>query len=196
MSDAFFTPLVDGIFGKAVAEGMPEPSDPIAPTQNDGDGGEGERSGRWPDPLPASTDPARDPLNYPPTGPQVENTPTPIIGTVPFGGVVIAAGEIVGPVSTDPADLVVTVGDNGNARPGVLGLYLVPAANIVAAVPRILTDGDGFGSLSRGAPLFTSVQLPVYLPLRRATILMPRSSDSNPAQLGWFVIASNIGQSV
>lgn len=182
MSDFGIGTFLGQFIGTAVAEGQPEPSDPIAPAPGD------ERSGPLAEPLPPSTDPGEDPLNYPPTGRQVENHPIPLIGTVPFGGIILAAGCLVSP---DGNLAVQTIGDNGGqTRPGVLGIYLASAGDIYLfpdAVPGTAWVGN--------RPTLSGAVIPVslFLPVRRLNI--GTTAVTSATGVTWLLIGSDLGAS-
>lgn len=163
--------IMTDMFAQAVAAGQND-QNPQSPLPTD------ERSGPWATPLAPDTDPARDPLNAEPVGNQVANRPAPIIGTIPFGGVVVQTGQIV--------DLA-TIGDNSHTRLGVLGILLTGGDSASA---ELLPDGAGYGYLGAGLSLgdvLAGSRL-VWLPVRSATIRV------QSGMVSYAVIASDAVQ--
>lgn len=89
-------------------------------------------------------------------GPQLTITPTPIVGAIPYGGVVLQSGTWA-PAVNDLLEL----GDTGNGKPLILGVMLTIAAGVSAF--DVITDRD---QLTRGWGLPSGNALPIWLPVR------------------------------
>jgi hypothetical protein len=161
---------------------------PVSPSPQD------ERGGPFAERLPASTDPAPDELRGSLSAEQVTNRPIPLIGSVPFAGVIMDAGQATGSATEAT---VITIGDNGHGRPAVLGIYLMISYVVGATTAQpimIYAAGKGRSSLNLGARLpVQGVPIPIFLPIRSCDIVI--EAQASPSTISWLVIGSDLGPS-
>lgn len=123
--------------------------------------------GGWGDHYETGTDAGGEPPQPAPSTPPLTITPTPLIGAIPFGGIVQAAGAVdLGDGTTAPR--YVNLGAGGIPKPTTIGVFLhtIAAAGTFELMGDQLGDAPGVGfALPIGAALPA-----LWLPLRRITV--------------------------
>jgi hypothetical protein len=198
MSDIFGS-MFPNMLGEAVKHGQAEAEAEggLAPTTEPAPASaypQDERGGPFAERLPAETDPAPDELRGSLAAEQVHNRPIPLMGAVPFAGVITDAGQATG---SSTESTVITIGDNGHNRPAVLGIYLMISYVVGATTAQpimIYPAGRGRSSLNLGARLpVQGVPIPIFLPIRSCDIVI--EAQATPSTISWLVIGSDLGPS-
>jgi len=123
--------------------------------------------GGWGDHYTTGTDAQGEPPQPAASTPPLTITPTPLIGAIPFGGIVQNAGAVdLGDNTTAPR--FVNLGSGGIPKPTTIGVFL----HTTAAAGTFELMGDQLGDApGAGFVLPIGAALPaLWLPLRRMTI--------------------------
>lgn len=111
---------------------------------------------------------ADDPWNPIPVTPDLSVNPVPLIGAIPFGGIVIEAATYSVSFDRVGAPQAVIIGSKGTPRPTVTGMLMYSAE----AVGSFELVGDGqVDQVTTGFALPIGIgRDPIWFPIRRATI--------------------------
>jgi hypothetical protein len=126
---------------------------------------------------------------YDALGPQLVIAPTPIIGAVPFGGIIIGSGEWIPPQLGSRF----TIGDTGEGRPQntAISLWTDSTTLWLELVPDSAPDAP-VGVL---LPLLTpaaAIPQPLTIPARRLTV-RARALPSAAAMLRYWIVGYPMG---
>lgn len=136
------------------------------------------------EPVNGDVDPFPDSYRRGPTPPELPS-PSPMIFTVPTGGIVLDAGTV---SLAAGAPVVKTIGGTTEGRPDVMGILLLPTAGAgtVEVMPNGSPDSLGAGFL---LPVAAPALAPIFLPIRRANVRL-----TGVVTLSFMVIAAGISQ--